>query len=56
MPRELRNCEVNTVQGLKRDLDRWLNSDAPDQSKMNVLWTAATTCMIEMLIELNVEK
>ena len=43
MPRELRNCEANTVEGLKRDLDRWLNIDAPDQSKMNVLWIPAAT-------------
>ena len=49
MSRELRNCEVNTVEGLKRDLDRWLNSEVLDQPKMNALWTAAAINKIEML-------
>ena len=49
MPRELRNCEANTVEGLKRDLDRWLNSEVPVYSKMNGLWTAAAINKIEML-------
>ena len=56
MPRELRNCEVNTVEGLKRDLDRRLSIDAPSQSKLNVLWTSLATNKIEMLIKQNVEK
>ena len=56
MPRELRNCEANTVEGLKRDLDRWLNIDAPNQSKLNVLWTSLATNKIEMLIKQNMEK
>ena len=56
MPRELRNCEANTVEGLKRDLDRLLNIDAPNQSKLNVLWTSLATNKIEMLIKQNVEK
>ena len=56
MPRELRNCEANTVEGLKRDLDRLLNIDAPNQSKLNVLWTSLATNKIEMLIKQNMEK
>ena len=42
--RELRSCEANkTVEGLKRDLGRWLNSDVPNQPKISVLWMAAAT-------------
>ena len=47
--RELRSCEANkTVEGLKRDLGRWLNSDVPNQPKISVLWMAAATNKIEM--------
>ena len=42
MPRELRNCDVNTEEGLKK-LDRWLNSKVSDQLKMKLLWSAAET-------------
>ena len=42
MPRELRNCDVNTEEGLKK-LDRWLNSKVSDQLKMKLLWIAAET-------------
>ena len=42
MPKELRNCDVNTEEGLKK-LDRWLNSKVSDQLKMKLLWIAAKT-------------
>ena len=52
MPRELRNCEANTVEGLKRDLDRWLNCEVSDPTNMNALRMAgAATNSIEMLME-----
>ena len=49
MPRELRNCETNTMKGLKRELDRWLNSKVSDQLKMKLLWIAAETKKNEII-------
>ena len=44
----LRNCDINTEEGLKK-LDRWLNSKVSDQLKMKLLWIAAETKTNEMI-------